>query len=134
MSDIETTSPSMSARPVPVEELSYTEASGELDEIVAFFEQRDIDIDHLVSRLERATAIVDELDRRLRRTRLQVEELVPRLEAAVVERSTPDGEAEDPHAETPPDQGDEGVAATRGAPSGQGRGTRKSGADTPELF
>lgn len=69
-------------RTVPVSELSYTEASGELDRIVAFFEQRDVDVDLLVDRLERATAIVDELDRRLRRTRVQVEQLVPRLEAA----------------------------------------------------
>jgi exodeoxyribonuclease VII small subunit len=67
----------------PVSELSYTEASRELDEIVAFFEQGDLDVDQLVGRLERATAIVDELDRRLRRTRTQVEDLVPRLESAV---------------------------------------------------
>jgi exonuclease VII small subunit len=66
---------------VPVSELSYTEASRELDAIVSFFEQREVDVDHLVVRLERATAIVDELDRRVRRTRTQVEELVPRLEA-----------------------------------------------------
>ena len=68
--------------PVPVEQLSYTAASRELDSIVAFFEQREVDVDQLVTRLERATAIVDELDRRIRRTRTQVEELVPRLEAA----------------------------------------------------
>jgi exonuclease VII small subunit len=66
---------------VPVSELSYTEASRELDAIVSFFEQREVDVDQLVIRLERATAIVDELDRRVRRTRAQVEELVPRLEA-----------------------------------------------------
>lgn len=70
------------AEPVPVTELSYTQASRELDGIVDFFEQRDVDVDQLVSRLERATAIVDELDRRIRRTRTQVEQLVPRLEAA----------------------------------------------------
>jgi len=63
--------------------LTYTEASRELDEIVAFFEQGDLDVDQLVGRLERATAIVDELDRRLRRTKAQVEDLVPRLEAAI---------------------------------------------------
>jgi exonuclease VII small subunit len=66
---------------VPVTELSYTEASRELDAIVGFFEQREVDVDQLVVQLERATAIVDELDRRVRRTRAQVEELVPRLEA-----------------------------------------------------
>jgi exonuclease VII small subunit len=73
---------SESAEPaIPVSDLSYTEASRELDAIVGFFEQRDVDIDQLVVRLERATAIVDELDRRVRQTRAQVEELVPRLEA-----------------------------------------------------
>src|SRR5580658_5892830 len=76
----------------PVSELSYTAASHELDEIVAFFEQREVDVDQLVSQLERATAIVDELDRRLRHTKAQVEELVPRLEAAVVEQEEPVGE------------------------------------------
>ena len=80
--------------PAEVAALSYTEASRELDEIVAFFEQREVDIDQLVARLERATAIVDELDRRLRRTRAQVEELVPRLEAAVGERDEAETETE----------------------------------------
>jgi exodeoxyribonuclease VII small subunit len=65
----------------PVEELSYTEASRELDAIVDFFEQREVDVDVLVTRLERASALIDELDKRLRRTRAQVEELVPRLES-----------------------------------------------------
>ena len=70
---------------VPVGELTYGEASRELDEIVAVFEHGDLDVDELVGALERATAIVDELDRRLRRTRSQVEDLVPRLEAALAE-------------------------------------------------
>ena len=69
------------AAEVPVGDLSYTEASRELDAIVAFFEQSEVDVDVLVARLERATAIVDELDRRISRTRAQVEELVPKLEA-----------------------------------------------------
>ena len=68
-------------RSVPVEQLSFTEASRELDAIVNFFEQREVDVDVLVGRLERATALIDELDRRLRRTQAQVEELVPRLDA-----------------------------------------------------
>ena len=67
---------------MPVEQLSYTEASRELDAIVDFFEQREVDVDVLVARLERATALIDELDRRLRQTRAQVEELVPRLDDA----------------------------------------------------
>lgn len=89
--------------PPPVEELGYAEASRELDDIVTFFDQRDIDVDLLVSRLERATAIIEELDRRLRRTRLQVEELVPRLTSSAGadraptspdRRNVPGGEAE----------------------------------------
>ncbi len=87
---------------VPVADLSYAQASRELDAIVGFFEQRDVDIDLLVARLERATAIVDELDRRIHRTRSQVDELVPKLEritqgAARSERSedeaAPDADA-----------------------------------------
>jgi exonuclease VII small subunit len=66
---------------VPVDQLSYTEASREWDAIVDFFEQREVDVDVLVVRLERATELIDELDKRLRRTRAQVEELVPRLDA-----------------------------------------------------
>jgi exodeoxyribonuclease VII small subunit len=71
--------------PLPVEQLSYTDASRELDTIVNFFEQREVDVDVLVARLERATALIDELDRRLRATRSQVEELVPRLETLATE-------------------------------------------------
>lgn len=68
--------------------MSYADASTELDEIVAFFEQRDLDVDQLVGRLVRATEIVEELDRRLRGTRLQVEQLVPRLTEIVAGEMT----------------------------------------------
>jgi exodeoxyribonuclease VII small subunit len=78
----------------PVEQLSYTEASRELDAIVDFFEQREVDVDVLVTRLERATALIDELDRRLRRTRAQVEELVPRLDALATD-TTGNGERDE---------------------------------------
>ncbi len=78
-----------------VDALSFTEASRELDRIVSFFEQQEVDVDQLVSKLERATAIVDELDRRLRRTRTQVEELVPRLVKAAQDEVVPAGPAED---------------------------------------
>jgi exodeoxyribonuclease VII small subunit len=73
---------------LPVSELSYTDASHELDSIVEFFEQREVDVDVLVSRLERATELIDELDRRLRHTRAQVEELVPRLGSLAGEANT----------------------------------------------
>lgn len=76
--------------PLPVEGLSYTDASRELDAIVEFFEQREVDVDVLVARLERATALIDELDRRLRHTRAQVEELVPRLDTLAGEVASDD--------------------------------------------
>jgi len=82
---------SAAEEPVPVEQLSYTEASRELDAIVDFFEQREVDVDVLVARLERATELIDELDRRLRRTRAQVEELVPRLDALAAETAAEAG-------------------------------------------
>lgn len=75
---------------VPVGELTYTDASRELDDIVGFFEQREIDVDQLVSRLERATDIVEELESRLRQTRVQVEQLVPKLAAVVSRETEPD--------------------------------------------
>jgi exodeoxyribonuclease VII small subunit len=78
--------------PVPVDQLSYTEASRELDSIVDFFERREVDVDVLVARLERATELIDELDRRLRQTRAQVEELVPRLDALGADAGVQDNE------------------------------------------
>ncbi len=99
-----------------VGELTYTEASRELDDIVRFFEQREVDVDQLVGRLERATAIVDELDRRLRRTRGQVEELVPRLAAVLSPEAPPDDDdVEDQAAEEVElDEADELVEALEG--------------------
>jgi len=79
----------------PVEQLSFTEASRELDAIVNFFEQREVDVDVLVGRLQRATALIDELDQRLRRTQAQVEELVPRLDALAGNAAGNGGEGED---------------------------------------
>ncbi len=87
--------------------LSYTEASRELDEIVAFFEGEEVDIDQLVARLERATVLVDELDRRLRRTRAQVEELVPRLAGATGPIDAEEIEAEAEAFEEDAEPGDE---------------------------
>jgi exodeoxyribonuclease VII small subunit len=107
----------------PVADLSYTEASRELDEIVAFFEGREVDVDQLVGRLERATAIVDELDRRLRRTRVQVEELVPRLAALVGPAVEETDEAEE-------EELDEADLVVEGLDEALGRDTD----DSPGLF
>jgi exodeoxyribonuclease VII small subunit len=73
--------------PSEVGDLTYEEASEELDSIVAFFEGSDVDVDELVARLERATALVDELERRLVATRMQVEELSPKLVAAAADQA-----------------------------------------------
>lgn len=101
-----------------VGEMSYTDASTELDEIVRFFEQREVDVDQLVARLVRATAIIEELDKRLRQTRLQVEQLVPRL-AAVLETGE-SGEADaggPPRTETPDARRRTAGPSTRGGPA-----------------
>ena len=65
-----------------VTKLTWEEASGELDDIVAFLESSDVDVDRLVEQLQRAAILVEELDRRLVVTRTQVDELLPRLERA----------------------------------------------------
>jgi exodeoxyribonuclease VII small subunit len=116
----------------PPGEMSYTEASAELDDIVRFFEQREVDVDELVGRLVRATAIIEELDKRLRRTRLQVEQLVPRLTAVLdvtgdAEGGGPSEDGGAGPAETDP------RAATPTVPDAERRpGTVST--RTPELF
>ena len=107
---------------VPVSELSYTEASGELDAIVSFFEQREVDVDQLVVRLERATAIVDELDRRVRRTRAQVEELVPAWRRSIATSKT--GQRQENQAR--PDQTATRSVAPRRPPAGRKTTSRPS--------
>lgn len=94
----------------PVEEMSYTEASRELDEIVRFFEQRDVDVDQLVGHLVRATALVEELDKRLRQTRMQVEQLVPRLAAVLAEGPTPSPPGDPRRSEDAPGEAVPGAA------------------------
>ncbi len=110
---------------VPVEGLSYSEASTELDSIVHFFEQRDVDVDQLVGRLVRATALVEELDSRLRQTRLQVEQLVPRLTAVLSDSpSGAPGSSGLPQADSDPapDAGDAGPEGADHAYDGAYRG------------
>lgn len=121
----------------PVVDLSYTDASRELDEIVAFFEGREVDVDQLVVRLERATAIVDELDRRLRRTRTQVEELVPRLAAATAAYAgeEPAGEEEEAEPDEPGDRTEQIDEVDGAGDRSRGRrGEASAPADVPGLF
>jgi exonuclease VII small subunit len=113
----------------PVEEMTYTDASRELDDIVSFFEQRDVDVDQLVGRLVRATALIEELDRRLRQTKMQVEQLVPRL--AAVRSDGPPGEptASDEFSARADDQPWAGAGSGEDEPDGD-----DLGGATPELF
>jgi exonuclease VII small subunit len=66
---------------VPVADLSYAAASGELDAIIAELEGGVVDVDLLEVSLRRAVEIVEELDRRIRGARERVSSLLPRLEA-----------------------------------------------------
>lgn len=114
----------------PVEEMSYTDASAELDSIVGFFEQREVDVDQLVSRLVRATAIIEELDSRLRRTRVQVEQLLPRLGAAV-----DDAEPDDASDQVPPADAPRGARSAPGRTAGEAESNgRSDGRAEPGLF
>ena len=87
-----------SGRPA-VEDLSYTEASRELD------------------------AIVGELDKRLRRTRVQVEQLVPRLAAVLTDDDTDDDTDEDLPDEATAHDPPSNAAAPHVTVTGTGTGT-----------
>jgi exodeoxyribonuclease VII small subunit len=62
-------------------QLTYAEATAELDAIIAEFDHGQVDVDRLGDRFQRATELVEELDRRIRATRSHVESLSPRLDA-----------------------------------------------------
>lgn len=67
--------------PVPVGELGYAQASGELERIVGELDDGLVDVDLLEIRFRRAIEIVEELDRRIRGARERVDALMPRLNA-----------------------------------------------------
>ena len=59
-------------------------AAGELDAIVASFDEGEVSVDDLFAKLERATTIIEALEARLSATKAKVDELTPRI-AKVVE-------------------------------------------------
>lgn len=65
----------------PVGEISYADASAELDLIIRELDQGLVDVDLLEARFSRAIDIVEELDRRIRGARERVDALMPRLDA-----------------------------------------------------
>ena len=62
----------------------WNEAAGELDAIVASFDEGEVSGDDLFAKLERATTIIEALEARLSATKAKVDELTPRI-AKVVE-------------------------------------------------
>lgn len=69
------------ATPKAVSELSYADATQELDMIIGQLDQGLVDLDELDVRFQRAVEIVEELDHRIKGARDRVDALLPRLEA-----------------------------------------------------
>jgi len=82
-------------------DLTYAEATAELDAIIAEFDEGQVDVDRLADRFQRATELVEELDRRIRVNRTRVEALTPRLEAVA------NGQNADAGARSSPAENDE---------------------------
>jgi exodeoxyribonuclease VII small subunit len=57
----------------------WNDASRELNEIVASFDEGEVSVDDLFVKLERATQIIESLEARLEATKAKVEELAPRI-------------------------------------------------------
>jgi exonuclease VII small subunit len=76
---------------VPVGELSYADASQELDVVIRELDAGMVDVDLLEVRFRRAIEIVEELDRRIRGARDRVDALMPRLEALGAPDATDSG-------------------------------------------
>ena len=57
----------------------WNDAAGELNAIVASFDEGEVSVDDLFVKLERATTIIEALEARLAATKAKVEELTPRI-------------------------------------------------------
>ncbi|HEY5103524.1 MAG TPA: exodeoxyribonuclease VII small subunit [Acidimicrobiales bacterium] len=57
----------------------WNDAAGELNAIVASFDEGEVSVDDLFAKLERATTIIEALEARLAATKAKVEELTPRI-------------------------------------------------------
>jgi exodeoxyribonuclease VII small subunit len=57
----------------------WNDAAGELNAIVASFDEGEVSVDDLFAKLERATTIIEALETRLATTKAKVEELTPRI-------------------------------------------------------
>jgi exodeoxyribonuclease VII small subunit len=67
--------------------MSYKEALGELETIVAELDRGVVDVDTLSQQFQRAIDLVEELDGRILKTSEQLDQLKPRLQS-IVQSST----------------------------------------------
>jgi len=75
----------MSTEAVSPEELGFSAAMAELEQIVASLESDGLDVDALADQVSRAAEIVDWCRSKLDATRFQVEKIVERLDGATAE-------------------------------------------------
>lgn len=73
----------MAEKKIPVSKLSFSEAVGEVESIVARLENEEIDIDQLAGEVQRAIELVTACRARLERTGEVVREMVTRLQDVV---------------------------------------------------
>lgn len=67
--------------PVPVEQLGYSEALAELEEILQELEGGSVDVDLLTERVTRARALITRCRERIGDARVQIEHVVADLDA-----------------------------------------------------
>ncbi len=82
----------MAEKRTPVSKLSFSEAVGEVEAIVARLENEEIDIDELAGEVQRAIELVTACRARLEHTGEEVREMVTRLQE-VAPAATPDEDA-----------------------------------------
>jgi len=72
----------MAAKDTPPDELGFTAAVAELDQIVADLESSQLDVDALTAKVARAAELVTWCRGRIDGTRLQVEQVLTTLDPA----------------------------------------------------
>lgn len=78
-----------------VADLTFAQASAELDRIIDELDRGSLDLDLVGARLERATEIAEELARRLDANQRRIDELAPRLARLAGDDSADDEDLED---------------------------------------
>ena len=71
-----------STTPAPPEELGFTAAAAELDQIVADLESANLDVDSLTEKVARAAELVTWCRSHIDGTRMQVEQVLTTLDEA----------------------------------------------------